>query len=316
MTTTPIADTILNEVPPASSEATASIEAPVQAQTWTKEGVTIANAVVQENSTEVENAFSIDAVKAELAEMRKLYAKHDGENSDERKALNQTSQERQITFLTRGIVQARLLMRADHEPVLRELVEGRSDQALTGIGETLGVTDSKRLRQIARLQIGYRSEKGKTKGAWIVPARRDERIAQFYGIIIEKGWKAEELSKKFADAKGATKLLADHPVRVTHSDAAVKLRQMKIVARDESAPLIPVSNIPSGIDGQFRLAIVSVHDGSIKYHSLAPVADSVRDRTINDFVTKRYELLETERLLREEIEADDAAEALAVMPQV
>ena len=266
-------------------------------------------------STSVEKVSDIGTVQVELAEMRKLYVAHEAENSAARAILNQTSQERQIAFLKRGIVQVRLLMRPDHSEVLRELVEGRDDVPLTGIGENLAVTESKRIRQIARLQIGYRSEKGKTKDAWIVPARRDERIAQFYGIIIAKGWEAEELSKKFADAKGTTKLLAANPVRVVQADVVKKQRQMRIVARDESAPSIRVEGLPSGIDGQFRLAIVSVHDGSVKYHSLAPVAEAVRDRTINDFVTKRYEALELERLLIEEIEEEAAIEALAAVPE-
>lgn len=265
-------------------------------------------------STSVETDSAMVSVKSELLEMRKLYIAHEAANSAAREALNQTSQERQIAFLKRGVVQARLLMQPDHEAVLRELVEGRADKPLTGIGENLGATDAKRLRQIARLQIGYRSEKGKTKDAWIVPARRDERIAQFYGIIIAKGWAAEELSERFADAKGATKLLAANPVRVVQTDVLKKQRQMKIVARDDSAPSIKVDGLPSGLDGQFRLAIVSVHDGSVKYHSLAPVADTVRDRVINDFVTKRYELMELERLLIEELDNEAAAEALAAMP--
>lgn len=274
------------------------------------ENVTVANMPTRDDvqaDAPVTPTATIDvsAIQRELTDLRKLYVEHEDANSDARRELNETVQNRLYKFLERGIKQARVLIQDDHMEVLRDLVEG-IDEDNPGIGETLAPTDGGRMNQIARLQIGYRCPKGPKKGKWLVPARRDERIAHLYAIIIKKGWSDKGLAAKIKEAGGAAKLIKSNPKRVSAETIAAVERRKKLVAKDQAAPFVPDNTITPGLNGEFRLAIVSCHPDGVKYHQLAPIDGAARDRVLNEFLKTRYEELLIQ-LAEQQEAAEDAA---------
>ncbi len=239
------------------------------------------------------STIDLDAVRAEMAEIRKLFEANDKADSDARKTLNETVQERLYKLVGRGIKQARVLMLPENEPALRELVEGTDDKP--GIGASLAPTGGGRLVQIAALQIGYRSDSGQTKGKWIVPARRNERIGHIYAVILNKGWSDANCIAKIKELGGFAKVLAANPKRVSQASQDAAERREKKVAGDKAAPVAPFDHgMPHQI-GQFRLAVVSIEDDGLKVHGIAPVNSDLRNRTCEDFIKMRYEqMLEAE----------------------
>ncbi len=239
------------------------------------------SAAGSENSTSVENSVELtaaeQAVHDELEVLRKRYQGDQKSNRDENKALEQTQQQRLHEFLKVGYYQARELMRDENRALLNSVLLAHKI--------TPGSSTTKLMQQIAALQLASPGSKK------VIPGRRNERIGVLYRIFFDKGWTAENLLANIEKGKGTTKII-DQDIRDRRDPEENQklVRRASTVHDDEYGTLfIPMQDVTVKNSGDWRLALVSVHDGGVRLRQLVGASeDSATTKARDAYCTDAY----------------------------
>jgi hypothetical protein len=201
---------------------------------------------------------------ATLIELKRLWNVFDTDraaNEKAARALAKTQQERLRDFLVEAYPQALELI----APINRELLEKLIRDKMNASPRA---TDAGLLIQIAALQIG------KVLGGVTTPARREERIGLLYRIFRDKGWKADGLAEKIVDAKGTTKLIEADVKSRQKMDGPDQQKQLaKAYANPAKELTVPYDGVTATETGEWRLALVSIHDGKLAVRQLVGKKD-------------------------------------------
>jgi hypothetical protein len=202
-------------------------------------------------------------VRAKLAELRAL---HDGSmkaNAKDSQELAKSQQARLRDFLAAGYPQACDLMEDQNRALLISLLNAHNMPPKN--------SESGLLVQIADMQMAVEKD-----GKWATPARRHERVGLLYRIFREKGWTAtDDIAAYIIEAKG-TSAIIEQDKKDSIDPEAVKdtLRRSTLVygSRQDTYEL-PWNDVTSKNSGEWRLALVSVHDGALRVRKLVGKKD-------------------------------------------
>ena len=197
-------------------------------------------------------------VRAKLTELR---AMHDGSmkaNAKDNEELAKSQQARLRDFLAVGYPQACDLMEEQNRDLLKRLLDAHNMPPKN--------SESALLLQIADMQMAVEKD-----GKWATPARRHERIGLLYRIFREKGWTAsDDIAAKIIQAKG-TSAIIDQDKKDSVDPEAVKdakRRSTLVYGSRQDTYELPWNDVTPKNSGEWRLALVSVHDGAIRVRKL------------------------------------------------
>lgn len=265
-----------------NSEASAPVEATAQA--WNGDTVPISVGVAPKASTVVENAALEESAAApaetdevaileKLTELRQLHFDNMAADDKDKKAFAQSTQARLRGFLVAAFPQAEELNRPKNRDLLRKLLRQHD--------MNMGPSDSTRFAQIANMQMGNRDNKD---GVWRTPSRRNERVGLLYRIFHERRWAPSDLDQAIINAKGTTKLIdQDKRDRADPEIEKVATRRATTVrAHTADTVLVPVPGISVKNAGEWRLALVSIHDGGLRVRNLVGKRDDAATQKERD----------------------------------
>ncbi|WP_343545394.1 hypothetical protein [Sphingomonas paucimobilis] len=203
-------------------------------------------------------------VREVLADLRLNHRDRIADDRRDSEALAKSQQERLREFLCDGYPMAVELM----EPQNRDLL----NTLLVAHNMTPKASDSALLVQIADLQMCVEKD-----GKWATPARRHERIGLLYRIFRDKGWAADgrALDKLIQEA-GGTSAIIEKDKRDSRDPAAekdAKRRATLVYGSRQDTYELPWSDVTPKNSGEWRLALVSVHDGAIRVRKLVGKKD-------------------------------------------
>ncbi len=199
---------------------------------------------------------------------------------------------RQAALVQRGYVNALELLKKGHRAQLKLLL---AEAGIEMARETPG-----QFRNIAALQLGSKNALGK----WQVKAQRDKRLGRYYGIFYQWNVIDERLGKPptWEPARLADQI-AEYPGRFDGIDKAWKKetenpdkaaafeRDCTTVAQhDRGIGIIEIPGRTMANTGArtmgFVLALVSVHNGTGKVHSIYEAQPAIR-AALREFIPKR-----------------------------
>jgi hypothetical protein len=224
-------------------------------------------------------------VRDKLGELRKLHGDNMTADKAGRDQLAATQAERLLNFLKEGYPQARELIDDKNRKLLNSLVREHDLPARTSV--------SGLMEHIANLQMGDWSKDGKT---WVTPARRNERVGKLYRIFHEKNLSTAEMVKAIAEAGGTSAIIAKDIKDSVDPALAKRIEQRAKLAyadREEGA-LRPFEDVTPKNTGEWRLALVSVHEDGVVVRSIVGKKDDAATIKARDAFAK--ERADAERL--------------------
>lgn len=197
-------------------------------------------------------------VRAKLAELR---AMHDGNvklDKSGAEELAKSQQTRLRDFLAAGYPQACDLLEEQNRDLLKRLLDAHKMPHKE--------SESALLVQIADMQMAVEKD-----GKWATPARRHERIGLLYRIFREKGWTAtDDIAANIIAAKGTSAIIEQDKKDSVDPEAVkdAKRRSTLVYGSRQDTYELPWSDVTPKNSGEWRLALVSVHDGAIRVRKL------------------------------------------------
>lgn len=200
------------------------------------------------------------SVRNKLEELRTLHNNNVAKDKKGKEDLAKTQQTRLREFLAEGYPQACLLLQDENRPLLKTLVDE--------CGLSMKNSTSALLTQIADLQMGNRENKAKE---WKTPARRHERVGQLYRIFHELGWKpTDNIAAKIKEA-GGTSAIIDKDKKDSRDPAEekrIKQRAQNVYQFEKGLLDVPMEDVTVKNTGEWRLALISVHQGTIRVRDI------------------------------------------------
>lgn len=228
------------------------------------------------------------AVEAEFTRLRELHSDHISKNSSDQKSLDATVQERLRSFLAAGYPQAIELYRERNRAILIELIDG--------FGLEPGNSMNKLMEQIAFMQLARQDKDGR----WTVPARRHQRIGMLYRIFHDQRWHPGTIEETIIKQGGTSKILAAHKNsrRDPQTNDVAERRATAVRAHTKSVPVAKMPDVTPENSGEWRLALVSVHDGEVCVRKLVgKLDDAATARERDAFCKEEFVMLNAIALL-------------------